>query len=143
MMPAGPIVGSHTADGWMDALAHAHTSQEWKGHSCSKLFLSSFLFKIGRDASSLRVGTLFPDVSRIVLGTQWVLNQYLDEQVDSMVQMVPPASKFMDSKYSEFRTKEFLVGRSPGKLPGGGGEVGEEPEGWQGGTAWLSLPTCH
>lgn len=46
-------------------------------------------------------------------------------------------------KYARLGAKEFLVGRSPGKLPGGGGEAGEEAEGWQGGRAWPSLPACH
>lgn len=83
--------------------AYARTSREWQApafHVLSKLLP---LFKTGRAVRTSRAGVLCPDVSRMSPGTQWALNRDRGEQVDSMAQMVPLASKFPDSKIRRVR----------------------------------------
>lgn len=97
-----PVVGSHTADGQMDdCVTHTCTrtpSQECKGHCVLSIF-SVLPSLIGTGLSSLIAGTLFPDVSTpgTFPGTPWALNKY------SVVQVVPPSSKFLDSKIFRVR----------------------------------------
>lgn len=44
-------------------------------------------------------------------------NQHLDEQVDLMVQMVPPASKFPDSKIFRVQGQSVPCGKITRKAP--------------------------
>lgn len=102
------------------------------------------LFKIGRGVNSLRAGTLFPDVwmSRMVPGTQWAHNKYLDEQVDSVVHVKVSGLENIHSSgpksslWGEYQ-ESFL--EEAARLERSLGDGTEEGHGKDN----AHLPTCH
>ena len=128
--PARPAVSAHTAAGTTAAhtstrsSTHAHTAQEREGHCWAQRFLTSSLFLKREGVSSLRAAMLLPEALSTVPGTWGAPSQYpmnkWTRRAGWCLQLQSPWTR----KYSEFRAKGFLVGRSPGKLPGGGDEAG-------------------